>query len=109
MWTSSTLLVSAGLIFMLSWPVQDALRDVVAGQARTGGSDGLFAGTQQLVAARLVEVAVEVVDEIVRDVRLYSLVLAVAAAVVLLVGVFWDRGLKAPNRSSNLSPGGGVR
>ena len=109
MWTSSTLLVSAGLIFMLSWPVQDVLRDVVAGQARTGGSDGLFAGTQQLVAARLVEVAVEVVDEIVRDVRLYSLVLAVAAAVVLLVGVFWDRGLKALLRSSNLSPGGGVR
>ena len=114
-WMSSAVVVSAGLAFMLSWPVQEPLANVAAEQARAEvgvRADGIFGVTVQLVVAKVGEVAGGVAEDIVEGVRLYGLVLAGAAGIVLLMAVFWRRAVEVVGgllRRLNLSPGGGVR
>ena len=94
LWASSAVLISAGLVYMLSWPMQEPLANAAAEQARAEvrvRADGVFGGMMQLVVAKIGDVAEGVVDEIVRGVRRDSLIVAAAAAAVLLVTVFWRR------------------
>ena len=101
LWASSTVLISAGLVYMLSWPMQEPLANAAAEQARAEvrvRADGVFGGSVQLVVAKVGEVAEGVAEDIVGSVRRDSLVLAVAAAVVLMVGVFWDLVVGAVER-----------
>ena len=115
LWASSTLLVSAGLVFVLSSYVQyaqDALLDVVYELAQLQWSGALFGDTQRLVGVKLVEVVERVIDEFVGGIRLYSLVLVVAATVVLVTAVCWRWVVEVAGRVQrrrNLSPGSGVR
>ncbi len=94
-WMSSTLLVSATVIFLLSWPMQDALTDAVIEQSgidlavRPGG---LFESTSSLLSAKWAEIAKAFSSEFVGAIRRHSLALAVAAAAVLLAAALW-RGL----------------
>ncbi len=115
LWASSTLLVSAGLVFALSSYVQDpqdALLDEVYELARSQGSGALFGDTQRLIGIKLVEVVERIIDEFVGGISLYSLALVVAATVVLVTAVCWRWIVEVAGRVQrprNLSPGGGVR
>ena len=114
-WMSSTALVSAIVIFLLSWPMQDALAATVIEQSGidvSGPSGGLFEGTSRLLSGKWVEVAETFSAEFAGGIRLYSLVLAGAAIVPLLTAVFWRRftGPKRPvQQPPNLSPDGSLR
>ena len=116
LWASSAVLVSAGLVYMLSWPMQEPLANAAAEQARAEvgvRADGVFGGTMQLVVTKIGETAEGVAEDIVEGVRRDSLVLVgVSASAVLLVTVFWGRIADVAERLQrrpNLSPGGGVR
>ena len=114
-WMSSTLLISAILIFLLSWPMQDVLADTVIKQSGVEVSDrpdGIFQGTSRLLSGMWVEVIEAFSDEFAGGIRQYSLALAGIAAAVLLTGVFWHRMIalvERLQRRPNLSLGGGVR
>ncbi len=100
-WASSTVLISAGLIYILSWPMQQPVADAAAEQARAEvglEAGGIFSGTIQLIDAKVGEISHGVAIDIVSGVRLYSLVLAGAAAVVLLTALFWLSISESPLR-----------
>ena len=100
-WASSAVLTSAGLIYILTWPVQQPVADAAAEQVRAEVGlqiHGIFSGTLQLINAKVGEVAEGVAVDIVSGVRLYSLVLAGAATVVLLTALFWRRVSENPLR-----------
>ena len=93
-WASSTVLISAGLIYVLSWPMQQPLATAAAEQARTEVGlqiGGIFRGTLQLIDAKLAEIAKSVATDIATGIRLYSLILAGVSGVVLVTAVFWGR------------------
>ena len=114
-WMSSTLLISAILIFLLSWPMQDVIADTVIKQSGVEVSDrpdGIFQGTSRLLSGMWVEVIEAFSDEFAGGIRQYSLALAGIAAVVLLTGVFWHRMIalvERLQRRPNLSLDGSVR
>ena len=93
-WMSSTLLVSAIVIFMLTWPMQDALAETVIEQSGidvSGPSDALFEATSRLLSNKWVEIVESFSTDFAGGIRLYSLVLAAVAAAVLLTAMFWRR------------------
>ncbi len=93
-WASSTVLISAGLIFILSWPMQQPVANAAAEQARAEVGlqvHGIFSGTMHLIDTKVGEIAETVATEIVNGIRLYSLILAGVATPVLLTAVFWHR------------------
>lgn len=93
-WASSAGLVSAVLVYVLSWPIHEPLANVAAEQARAEVRvqlGGPFGGTMQLIVARVGEVAKGVTEDIVRGVRLYSLLLVGVSGVALVMAVFWGR------------------
>ncbi|MCE2457224.1 MAG: hypothetical protein J4G14_05355 [Dehalococcoidia bacterium] len=93
-WASSTVLISAGLIYILTWPIQQLVADAAAEQARAEVGlqmGGIFSGTMHLIDAKVGEIAEGVAVDILSGLRLYSLLLAGAAAVVLLTALFWRR------------------
>lgn len=93
-WMSSALLVSATLIFLLSWPLQDALAHEVIEQSGvdvSGQSQGMFEATSRLLADKWVEIVEAFSSDFAGGIRLYCLILTGAEAVVLLAAVFWPR------------------
>ena len=93
-WASSAVLISAVLVYVLSWPIHEPLANVAAEQARAEVGiqpGGPFGGTMQLIVARVGEVAKGVTEDIVRGVRLYSLLLVGVSGVVLVTAVIWGR------------------
>lgn len=114
-WMSVTLLVSALSIFLLSWPMEDALTDTVIEQSGidvSGQSGGLFESTSRLLSDKWVEVVEAFSEEFVGGIRLHSLILAGAAALVLLTAAFWPRAVALVERAQgrpNLPTSGGVR
>ena len=100
-WVSSTVLISAGLIYALSWPMQQPVANAAAEQARAEVGlqiDGIFRDTMHLIDAKLAEIAKAVATDIVNGIRLYSLLLAGVATVVLLPAVFWERVVELVER-----------
>ena len=93
-WASSAVLISAALVYVLSLPIHEPLANVAAEQARAEVGiqpGGPFGGTMQLIVARVGEVAKGVTEDIVRGVRLYSLLLVGVSGVVLVMAVFRGR------------------
>lgn len=106
-WASSTVLISAGLVYALSWPMQQPIATAAAEQARAEVGlqvDGTFRGTLHLIDAKIGEIAMTVATDIVTGIRLYSLALAGAAAVVLLTAVFWPRVVALVDRARRAGP-----
>ena len=73
------MLISAGLIYILTWPIQQLVADTAAEQARAEVGllmGGIFSGTMQLIDAKVGEIAEGVAVDILSGLRLYSLLLA---------------------------------
>lgn len=93
-WASSTVLISAGLIYAISWPMQQPVANAAAEQARAEVGlqiEGIFRGTMRLIDAKIGQIAETVATDIVNGIRLYSLILAGVSGVLLVAAVFWDR------------------
>ena len=106
-WASSTVLISAGLINALSWPMQQPIATAAAEQARAEVGlqvGGTFRGTLHLIDAKVGEIAMTVATDIVTGIRLYSLTLTVVAASVLLTAVFWPRVVALVDRARRAGP-----
>ena len=114
-WASSAVLISSGLIYALSWPMQQPVANAATEQARAEVGlqiDGIFRDTLHLIDAKLAETAKAVATDIVSGIRLYSLLLAGVAAVVLLTAVFCARVVvfaERVQRRLNLPPNSTLR
>ena len=93
---SLSLLVAAGLILIVFWPIYDAFvgaafeaaRGDVAAQLGLGGG---FEVTSLLIADKVVEVAESAMGEFVGGIRWSSFILMAAASITLLTSMLWPR------------------
>ena len=93
-WGAATLLVAAGLVALVWGPVYQAASGAALDAARdeiAANLDMDFALTAELLAEKLLDVGVMVVDEIAASMVRNSIVLAVVAVVALAVSLSWDR------------------
>ncbi len=103
-WAAAALLVAAGLVALVWGPMYQAVSDAAIEGAReeiAANLDADFALTSDLVADKLLNLAVMVVDEIAGSMVRNSVILAAVAVAALAVSLSWDRITALGSRARN--------
>ena len=103
-WAAAALLVAAGLVALVWGPVYQAVSDAAIEGAReeiAANLDADFALTSDLVADKLLNLAVMVVDEIAGSMVRNSVILAAVAVAALAVSLSWERIAALGSRARN--------
>ena len=93
-WAAGVLLVSAGVIWVVSWPVFQSESSPVFDTAReelAADPDSRFPRSSDLLVDKLLEIAEAAADEAAGGIARTSLILAVIAAVVFAGSLLWSR------------------
>jgi hypothetical protein len=100
-WGAGALLVAAGLVAIVWGPVYQAVSDAAIEGVReeiAANLDSDFALTSGLVADKLLDLTVMVVDEVAASMVRNSIILAAVGAVALGVSLSWERIAQATGR-----------
>ena len=103
-WAAAVLLVSAGVIALVSGPLYQAASGSVLDALREGlapDPGSKFSLTSEVLTNKLLDVIEMVADDFVGDIVRNSLILAVVAAVPLVAVLVWDRIVPSAGRGQS--------
>ena len=103
-WAAAVLLVSAGVIALVSGPLYQAVSGSVLDALREGlapDPGSKFSLTSEVLTNKLLDVIEMVADDFVGDIVRNSLILAVVAAVPLVAVLVWDRIVPSAGRGQS--------